>query len=65
MGNYIINLARSIAFLNYPEQGRSIFFDRRWTQINADAGRAIAFPNFFLKNYWLWETWQKMAKSAI
>jgi hypothetical protein len=32
--------ARSL--LNLAEQGRSIFFHRRWTLINADARRAIA-----------------------
>jgi hypothetical protein len=32
----------AIALLNYPEKGRSIFFNRRWTQINADVRSAIA-----------------------
>ncbi|MEG3895761.1 MULTISPECIES: hypothetical protein [unclassified Microcoleus] len=32
----------AIAFLSLSEKGRSLFFYRRWTQINADVIRAIA-----------------------
>jgi len=42
MGNYIINLAEARSFLNVTEKGISLFFNRRWTQINADAGRDLA-----------------------
>ncbi|WP_377476362.1 MAG: hypothetical protein P2A85_26555 [Microcoleus anatoxicus] len=34
-------IKRAIALLNYLEKGRSLFFDRRWTQINSDVRRAI------------------------
>jgi hypothetical protein len=32
----------AIAFLNLGEKGRSLFFNRRWTQINADVRRDLA-----------------------
>jgi len=31
-------IKRSIALLNLGEKGISLFFNRRWTQINADTG---------------------------
>jgi hypothetical protein len=42
MGNYIINLAEASSFVDMGEKGISLFFNRRWTLINADVRRDIA-----------------------